>query len=863
VIFLTTITLVSVFFVDRIQTDLRQLTEINEPLEKAVIGMEINARETARSITRYVQDLNAQSLLETMHSTSDFEVYASQFGKLATTEKERTLIQKVTEAYREFRSLGIKITSSATLRGSNLQTLRQHIEKIDTLIDDKLRPAIDRSSVEGVAKFEALSNMDRDINQVLTSVQGFFWSPVPEFRQKAEVAEKQFKLFRTQYSEFRLSLLENKILGLIDSEFSGAVDKSSGIIITTTTLRENLDTFQTYLKQIHQILDGEIQGLILAETRLAAKDAHETGEIAIAVVIVVGVLTFITTVFLNFQVSTDIVGGLSRLGIGVKEFTRGNFDHRIALKAKGELSVLADHFNEMAARRKDDEAMLRESEENLRTTLNSISDAVIATDISSNIILMNPVAEKLTGWRWSEAKGRPLSEVFHVIDRKTGEPALNLVQSVLENGTMVGLANHTKLVARDGTQHHISDSAAPICDTENRTSGVVLVFRDVSEEYQLRKTLEASEEHLRSAFDHVVVGNIITDEYGIIASYNLAAQGIFGYFEHEVIGQNIAMLMPNSFGKNHDTYIQNYKDTAKSKIIGRGRETIGLRKNGEEFPMHLGIGEMIIDNSKSFIGSITDLTEFKNVEKKLFNAERIHVAGQLSGGIAHDFNNLMGIMIGNAELLKQSVAGDEKALLRIERIKAAVRRGASLTDRLLAFSRKQRLAPKATDIDRLIDGLDDALQRLLGKTIQVECVANSDLWLSIADPLQLEHALISLAENAQDAMPNGGTLTVETTNATLDKAFTDQCEELLPGDYVKISVRDNGTGMTREAHSKAFEPYFTTKDVGQGSGLGLSMVYGFAKQSGGHVAICSEAEKGTTVSIYLPRFQNSSDQEIH
>jgi PAS domain S-box-containing protein len=427
---------------------------------------------------------------------------------------------------------------------------------------------------------------------------------------------------------------------------------------------------------------------------------------------------------------------------------------------------------------------------------------------------------------------------------------------------MVGLSNHTKLVARDGTQYHISNSAAPICDAENHTSGVVLVFRDVSEDYLLRKTLEASEEHLRSAFDHVVVGNIITDENGIITAYNLAAEGIFGYLEHEVIGRNITILMPESFGRHHDTYIQTYKATANANIIGKGRETIGLRKNGEEFPMHLGIGEMIIANSRSFIGSITDLTEFKNIEKKLFHAQRIQVAGQLSGGIAHDFNNLMGVMIGNAELLKQSVGGDAKALLRIERIKAAVRRGASLTDRLLAFSRKQRLTPKATDIDRLIEGLDDVLQRLLGETIKVECVANSELWLSMADRLQLEHALISLAENAQDAMPNGGTLTVETTNATLDKAFTEQCEELTPGDYVKISVRDNGTGMTREVRNKAFEPYFTTKDVGQGSGLGLSMVYGFAKQSGGHVAICSEAKEGTTVNIYLPRFRNGSDESI-
>ena len=242
--------------------------------------------------------------------------------------------------------------------------------------------------------------------------------------------------------------------------------------------------------------------------------------------------------------------------------------------------------------------------------------------------------------------------------------------------------------------------------------------------------------------------------------------------------------------------------------------------------------------------------EIQEAEQRLQQAQRMEAVGQLTGGVAHDFNNLLAVMMGNAELLKPESDEDKSKLKAILR---AASRGSELTQRLLAFSRQQPLRPQAIDLAALAGGMTDLLARTLGATIEIETHTASGLWLASADPGQVENALLNLAINARDAMPGGGKLTIECTNARLDEAYVADNPYAITGDYAVIAVSDNGTGMSEEVQARAFEPFFTTKEVGQGSGLGLSMVYGFAKQSDGHVNIYSEDGKGTTVKIYLPR----------
>jgi PAS domain S-box-containing protein len=410
----------------------------------------------------------------------------------------------------------------------------------------------------------------------------------------------------------------------------------------------------------------------------------------------------------------------------------------------------------------------------------------------------------------------------------------------------------------DGSRLYFRTAGWPVFDAAGVFEGFRGTGINVTANRELENALALGEDRFRSAFESITIGSVVIDAAGIVEAFNAAAENIFGYTADEVVGKNVKILMPEIFSKSHDSFLQRYLDTGNAKIINIGREVAGLRKSGEEFPMHLGVGELFIGKRKSFIGSVTDLSEMKILEKQFFRAQRMQTIGVLAGGMAHDFNNLMGAMLGNAELLIGNVGGDEKALLRIERIKTAVRRGISLTDRLLAFSRQQVELPRATNIARLLSGLDDMLRRTLGETIELKYVISSHLWMSVIDPSQLEHALINLAVNARDAMPKGGILTIEVDNAIVDDITAIRWEYLTPGDFIKISVIDNGAGMTRRVLENAFEPFYTTKDVGKGSGLGLSMVQGFVKQSKGHVSIHSEADKGTTVSMYIPRSQEAA-----
>ncbi len=360
-----------------------------------------------------------------------------------------------------------------------------------------------------------------------------------------------------------------------------------------------------------------------------------------------------------------------------------------------------------------------------------------------------------------------------------------------------------------------------------------------------------ADEQFSVVTETMVDGLIVIDASGIIRYVNPSCERLFVYSEGELLGRNVSSLMPSPFAEAHDGYLARSREGQVKGIVGVGRELKGLKSDGTIFPMYLSVGEARIGGSTRFIGIVYDLTEKKRAEEMILHHQKLDAIGQLSGGIAHDFNNILSVIGGNLELMsaQEQTPSARRALYRAQ---DAVERATRITQRLLAFARRQPLAKDPIDLTQALTGLSDMLRRALGETVSVEFQLDADPAVVEADLDQVETAILNLAINSKDAMPNGGRIVIETENAVICEDPR-TIQEVPPGDYVRVSVSDNGEGMSPEVQELALEPFFTTKQVGQGTGLGLSMVYGFLKQLGGHARIYSEPGRGTRVSLFFPR----------
>jgi signal transduction histidine kinase len=301
------------------------------------------------------------------------------------------------------------------------------------------------------------------------------------------------------------------------------------------------------------------------------------------------------------------------------------------------------------------------------------------------------------------------------------------------------------------------------------------------------------------------------------------------------------------------------KSTARAAMRARSRQ-YQTRTHLQEIEQANDRLELRVDEQTRDLR--TEMAERQRTEEALRQAQKMEAVGQLTGGVAHDFNNLLHAILGNLEALQDQVADREDALRHIRAASQAGERAAALTQRLLAFARRQPLSPQNLNLNALVSGMQELVQRSVGAAIQVKVVLAGGLWRTWADPNQVENALLNLAINARDAMPDGGHLTIETANGHLDDNYVAAEIGLQPGQYVVLCVTDSGTGMSSEVREKAFEPFFTTKPIGQGTGLGLSQLYGFARQSGGHAVIYSEEGHGTTVKLYLPRHHGPAPEDV-
>jgi PAS domain S-box-containing protein len=377
-------------------------------------------------------------------------------------------------------------------------------------------------------------------------------------------------------------------------------------------------------------------------------------------------------------------------------------------------------------------------------------------------------------------------------------------------------------------------------------------YQDVTERVLQQRKLRDNRDFYELILDSVPIRIAHIDDQMRVGYANHSYEEWFGQKKSSLQGKHVSEIMsPEGYAEARPGMERALRGESVSFQANPVRDGVAHRLAVHYLPHVSREGKVL-----GFFSVVQDMTEFRQLEEKLVQAQKMEAVGQLTGGLAHDFNNLLGVILGNLQLLERPLRDDEKMHRKVKTATRAAMRGADLTRRLLAFSRRQMLEPKVVDLHHLVDNLDELIRRTLGEGIDIASDFPETLWPTMVDPSQLETAILNLAINARDAMPNGGSLRIECGNRVVDAQESRKIGGIIPGEYVTVRVTDSGTGMSREVLRQVFEPFFTTKDVGKGSGLGLSMVYGFAEQSGGTVTIESEPHMGTSVTIYLPRAES-------
>ena len=362
--------------------------------------------------------------------------------------------------------------------------------------------------------------------------------------------------------------------------------------------------------------------------------------------------------------------------------------------------------------------------------------------------------------------------------------------------------------------------------------------------------------------ENVPTGIIVKDAKSLqFVLVNAAAEQSIGLPREQLIGRTAYEILPKEIA---DRVTGRDRKALKAERVTVTPEEVIHREGKPERHVRTSLAPIYGEDGESkYLVIVTEnVSEVRKLEQQVRHTQKMETIGHLTGGIAHDFNNLLGIVLGNLDLLSERVAADAESAEIAQEALQATRRGAELTQRMLAFARKQPLQPRAFDLNDTVKGMASMLRRTIGADMELGLALATDLWPVIADPSQIEDVVLNLAVNARDAMPNGGHLLIETSSVTLDEDYAEQNPEVVPGEYALLAVADSGTGMSPEVLERVCEPFFTTKEVGRGTGLGLSMVYGFAKQSGGHLKIYSELGHGTTVRLYLPRATSLDEVEV-
>ncbi|MGH9494516.1 MAG: PAS domain-containing protein [Candidatus Sulfotelmatobacter sp.] len=505
----------------------------------------------------------------------------------------------------------------------------------------------------------------------------------------------------------------------------------------------------------------------------------------------------------------------------------------------------------------------RELEKNLallRGITEGTTDAVFVKDLQGQYIMMNTAGARFLGRSVADVIGKTDVELF---TPEVGRTIMERDKKVLQSGET---QTYEEFGSAMGVTRLYLATKGPFRDPGGQIIGLLGICRDITDRKRAEEEIRQSQQKLSIHLDHTPLAVIEWDLNFCVAGWNPSAERIFGYTRDEAMGKHGHFIVPLTYRPQVDLVWQGLLDPRVERHnpsqFRYGRND-NLTKDGRLVSCEW-YNTPLVDDAGRVLGVASlaqDVTERVLLEDSLRQSQKMEAVGRLAGGVAHDFNNLLTVILGYSQILAESVPAGRMAD-GVSQIRLAADKAAGITRQLLAFSRKQVLSPRVINLNDIVLSLDSLLRRLIGEDIEVLTAPARDLGCVKADPGQIEQVIMNLALNSRDAMPQGGKLTLETSNEILDETYARERQPVVPGRYVMLAVSDNGDGMSLETQTRIFEPFYTTKDVGKGTGLGLSMVYGIVKQSGGYVWVYSEPGRGTTFKIYLPRVDQPAEAAV-
>jgi PAS domain S-box-containing protein len=507
----------------------------------------------------------------------------------------------------------------------------------------------------------------------------------------------------------------------------------------------------------------------------------------------------------------------------------------------GAIIGISKTARDISERNRTEQALWQQAEER-RRIFETSQDLIMVMNSRGEVVQISPSCQTILGYRPEDMVGSSGADFLHPDHLEDARAEMR----ALRRGQHPKMSD-TRCVDKSGREVWLSWLGV----WSEPVKRFFFVGRDMTESRKAQETLRESAQLARGIINGALDAFVQVSQNGVIRDWNTQAETIFGWTHEEALGRNVFDLMGRPGGPLR-TALAGFLSAGGELVRQPRREVQIRRRDGTEFTAELSVAALKTRDGFVFNGFIRDLTDRIATEDRIRQAEKMEAVGQLTGGIAHDFNNILTVITGTIEILTDAVKHEPQLAAIARMIDEAASRGADLTQQLLAFARKQPLEPREIDVNALIIDTTKLLRRTLGEQVDIRSAFEDETCLAVVDPNRLANALLNLALNARDAMPQGGRLMIETATVILDEGYIGMHDDVPPGPYAMIAVSDTGVGIAADMLDKVFDPFFTSKGPGKGTGLGLSMVYGFVKQSAGHIKIYSEQGHGTTIRMYLP-----------